>query len=240
VAVVKQVCLLTGASGTLGTAFIERHATAYDIIGVHNSRPILWPTSDGQCFIDPLDPSATVAANEHAVHAIPADLSDLAGVRAVVDEVAAHVDRVDVLINCIGGGTWTHLLSPVALECAADVFQINALAPLQLTIAVAQRFWRSDVSSNLENNRNVVNISSTAGLVVYPDLGQGLYAGAKAALNYLTYHMASDFWDYGIRVNAVAPNSFPRRVSVNEVLDTVQDLVCSQRTGEVVPLFGKQ
>jgi NAD(P)-dependent dehydrogenase (short-subunit alcohol dehydrogenase family) len=236
----KQVCLLTGASGTLGTAFIERHATTYDIIGVHNNRPLLWATSDGQCFVDPLDASATLAANELAVRAIRADLSHLDGVRAVVDEVAADVGRVDVLINCIGGGAWTHLLTPGALERVAHVFQINALAPLQLTIAVAERFWRSDVSSNLENNRNVVNISSTAGLVVYPDLGQGLYAGAKAALNHLTYHMASDFWDYGIRVNAVAPNSFPRRVSVNEVLDTVQELVSSQRTGEVVPIFGKQ
>jgi NAD(P)-dependent dehydrogenase (short-subunit alcohol dehydrogenase family) len=236
----KPVCLLTGASGTLGTAFIERHAATYDIIGVHNSRPVLWATSDGQRFIDPLDPSATLAANEFAVRAIRADLSRLDGVRTVVDEVAAHVNRVDVLINCIGGGAWTHLLTPGGLERAAHVFQINALAPLQLTIAVAERFWRSDVSSNLQNNRNVVNISSTAGLVVYPDLGQGLYAGAKAALNHLTYHMASDFWDYGIRVNAVAPNSFPRRVTVDEVLDTVQELVCSQRTGEVVPIFGKQ
>ena len=236
----KKVCLLTGASGTLGTAFIERHAATYDIIGVHNSKSLRWPTTDGQYFIDPLDPSATVAANELAVYAIRADLSHLDGVRAVVDAVAAQVDRVDVLINCIGGGAWTHLLTPDALEGAAHVFQINALAPLQLTIAVAQRFWRSDVSSNLENNRNVVNISSTAGLVVYPDLGQGLYAGAKAALNHLTYHMASDFWDYGIRVNAVAPNSFPRRVSVNEVLDAVEELVSSQRTGEVVPIFGNQ
>jgi len=33
----KRVCLLTGASGLLGRAFLERCAGAYDIIAVHHT-----------------------------------------------------------------------------------------------------------------------------------------------------------------------------------------------------------
>jgi NAD(P)-dependent dehydrogenase (short-subunit alcohol dehydrogenase family) len=236
----KPVCVLTGASGTLGTAFIERHARSYEIVAVYHRTPPRWPTHDGQRFVDPLDPDTAFPDNAHPVHAVRADLGTPDGARAVVDEVAERAGRLDLLVNCAGGGPWAHLLTPGTAERAVSMFQLNALAPLQLTLAAADRFWRADVASNVARGRNVVNISSTAGLVVYPDLGQGLYAGAKAALNHLTFHLASDLWDYGVRVNAVAPNTFPGRVPVADVLDAIDDLIGSDRTGEVVPLFGEE
>lgn len=58
----------------------------------------------------------------------------------------------------------------------------------------------------MRSNRNVVNLSSTAGLFVYPDLGQSVYAASKAALNHLTYHLASDFC--GFCVGALPPPLF--------------------------------
>lgn len=35
-----RVCLLTGASGPLGTALIERYADRYQIVAVHHRRPL--------------------------------------------------------------------------------------------------------------------------------------------------------------------------------------------------------
>ena len=56
---------------------------------------------------------------------------------------------------------------------------------------------------------------------MYPDLGQALYASSKAALNHLTYHLASELWDIGVRVNAVAPDTFPGRVSIDDIRTAV-------------------
>jgi len=234
----RPVCLLTGAAGTLGSAFVRRHAGTYRILGTYHKAPLSWATEDGQRFFDPLDPAADPPGNAHPVCAIPADLGGPGGVAALVDRVAEHTDRVDLIVNCAGGGPWAHLLTPGAADRAGEMFQLNALAPVQLCVGVARRFWAADVADNLAHGRNVVNVSSTAGLVVYPDQGQALYAGAKAALNHLTYHLASDLWDLGIRVNAVAPDTFPGRVAVDEVLDAIDALTGSERTGEVVALHG--
>ena len=70
----KRVCLLTGASGTFGRAFMERFADRYHIAAVHHERPIDFATQD-QVFVDPLRPDDEVPTNDHAVYAMRADLS---------------------------------------------------------------------------------------------------------------------------------------------------------------------
>ncbi len=54
-----------------------------------------------------------------------------------------------------------------------------------------------------------MNISSTAGIYIYPGHGQSIYSASKAALNYLSMHMGDEFSSIGVRVNALAPTSFP-------------------------------
>ena len=233
----KRVCLLTGASGLFGRAFLQRCAGAYDIIAVHHETPIDFAAQD-QVFVDPLQPGDHVPANDHAVHAIRADLRRAGELTRIVEESLAAFGRIDWLVNAAALRHWSPLPDPAALESAAAVFDVNVLVPLRLAVEVAHRFWRADPQDNMARQRNVVNISSTAGLFVYPDCGQALYAASKAALNHLTYHMASEFWDLGVRVNAVAPDTFPGRVSTAEVLDAVLAFDKSQQTGAVVPVTG--
>src|SRR5206468_2900780 len=130
------------------------------------------------------------------------------------------------------------LLAPGAVDEADQVIRTNVIAPLRLSVAIAHRLWQDAPTQNQRRRRNIVNISSSAGMFVYPDLGQGAYAMSKAALNHLTYHLASEFWNIGVRVNAVAPDSFPGRVSTAEVLETIADLDASDQTGQVIPLLG--
>jgi NAD(P)-dependent dehydrogenase (short-subunit alcohol dehydrogenase family) len=233
----KRICLLTGASGALGTAFIERHAADYTILAVHHRNPVHFATQN-QRFVDPLAPAEPVPANDHAVRAIHADLCDPTGATRVVDEVAAAVENVDVVINAAAIRAWSPLLAHGALDAFEDVFRTNVVAPLRLCAAVARRFWERDPEGNQRKNRNVVNISSTAGMFVYPDLGQAAYAASKAALNHLTYHLASELWNIGVRVNAVAPDTFPGRVDTNEVLAAIIGFDAGHETGRVVPLLG--
>lgn len=231
----RRVCLLTGASGPLGSAFIERYAGRYEIAAVHHRRPIYFATQE-QRFVDPLAPKRSHRANERRVYALRADIARRESVDAVVREVLEVFGQVDVLINAAAIRRFAPLASAVEAEAAA-MFAVNVSAPLWFAVALARTFWSNDADANVRANRNVVNVSSTAGLFVYPDLGQGLYSSTKAALNQLTYHLASEFWDVGVRVNALAPDTFPGRIPTEKVLDAMIALDESAQTGEVAALY---
>ena len=188
-------------------------------------------------FVDPLDRRRALAANSQRVHTIRADISRLENVEATVQETLDAFGRVDLLVNAAAVRRFSPLVLNGAGEDAEEMFKVNILAPLRLSLSLAKTFWHVDPPMNVQLNRNIVNISSTAGLFVYPDTGQALYASSKAALNHLTYHLASEFWDLGIRVNAVAPDTFPGRVSFDEVLDAIIMLDESDGTGDVLPLY---
>jgi NAD(P)-dependent dehydrogenase (short-subunit alcohol dehydrogenase family) len=233
---VTRVCLVTGASGLLGTAFIERHAPDFRIVAVHHRHPVMFATGD-QRFVDPLAPSAPVAANAHAVHSVRADLRAPSDVERLLDDVSRRFGMVDLLLNLAAIRGWMSLLTPGAMDVGEAVLRMNVAVPLRLSVAVARRFWMSSPGENQRANRHVLNLSSSAGIFVYPDLGQAAYAASKAALNHLTYHLASEFWDIGVRVNAVAPDSFPGRVGIGRVLDTIADLDAGTGTGRIVPVL---
>jgi NAD(P)-dependent dehydrogenase (short-subunit alcohol dehydrogenase family) len=232
----KRVCLLTGASGLLGTAFLERYAERYHVIAVHHRNPIQFATQQQQ-FIDPLAPQREMAVNAHAVHAIQADIALPLQIDRLIDEVVERCGQVDLLLNVAALRGWANLLDPHALDGVDRLMDVNVLAPLRLCVGLARRLWIADPDDNVRANRNIINLSSTAGLFVYPDYGQSMYAMSKAALNHLTYHLASEFWHIGIRVNGIAPDTFPGRVPTDAVLDEIIALDSSDRTGQVVPLY---
>ena len=230
----SRVCILTGASGVLGDAFISRFAETYTIIGVHDEHPVPCASQD-QEFFDPI----TLVTQPEAGHVwtVRADLTDPAAADRIVAAVASHVSDVDLLVNCAAMREWHPLLDPAAVRTAPDILALNVLAPLRLSVTIAHQFWSRDIDANLAAGRNIVNISSSAGLFVYPDLGQGMYATSKAALNHMTYHLASEFWNIGVRVNAVAPDTFPTRVPIEDVLDAIATLDSGTATGQIVPLY---
>jgi NAD(P)-dependent dehydrogenase (short-subunit alcohol dehydrogenase family) len=231
-----RTCLLTGASGYLGAAFIARFHNRYRIVAVHNERPIQSPTQD-QSFVDPLEPTREFPENEHPVYAISRDLGQPRQIASLIDEVAERVEQVDLVINAAACRHWAPLLAPHGLDGAQEAMDVNVLAPMRLAVGLARRLWAADPDANLRANRNIVNVSSSAGLFIYPDLGQSVYAASKAALNHLTYHLASEFWHIGVRVNAVAPDTFPGRVETSRVLDEILSLDVSDRTGQVIEVL---
>ena len=228
----KRTCVLTGATGVLGTAFIKRFQAHYEIAAVHHSRALSCATQQ-QRFIDPLHPSAMLQENEHQVFSMRADLSSADSIDSLCTAVLTRFKTVDLLVNAAAHRRWRCLLAFDGLTEADLAMNVNVLAPLRLAVAFAQRSWRVCPEENARLRRNVVNISSTSGLYVYPDLGQAIYGTSKAALNYATYHLASEFWDIGIRVNAVAPNSFPSLISTERVLDQIAAFDASEQTGQL-------
>jgi NAD(P)-dependent dehydrogenase (short-subunit alcohol dehydrogenase family) len=233
----RRVCLLTGASGRLGTVFCRRYADRYDIVAVTRTRDLRVPTQS-QTFVDPLRPNARLPANDHPVYEIHADLGDDADLRRVVEVTLARFERIDLLVNAA-----VHRSNPPLLTIDEDPIEftqnyvINASAPIRLAVLIAKSFWFGRTEENERFNRNVVNVSSTCG--TYPGGHLIAYGASKAALNFLSGQLATHLGPHGVRVNVLAPPTFPGYVSTQAVADEVVALDKTDGTGTVMVL-GKQ
>ncbi|WP_280186833.1 SDR family NAD(P)-dependent oxidoreductase, partial [Nocardia gipuzkoensis] len=94
----RRVCLLTGASGTLGDAFCQAYYRDYDIVAVCRTRTPAVP-SQLEWYVDPLAPEAAVPENDARVFVVRSDLTEPGEVERVVDLALARFGRVDLLVN---------------------------------------------------------------------------------------------------------------------------------------------
>lgn len=210
--------------------------------------------------------SSEAAARETAAHAeklgartllVRCDVSDEAGVRAMLRTVENEFNRLDVLVNNAGTtAAWKPKdLETLSLEDWDRVFAVNVRGLFQVT--------RASIKLLKASGGCVVNTASIVGLRPGP---QPLpYAAAKAAVVNLTKTLA---WNLApeIRVNAVAPGwmegdwmkrmlkdkyddlmgkrakatPLKRVVTADDVAETMMSLIESNRfvTGEVIVVDG--
>lgn len=122
------------------------------------------------------------------------DVTDVQQCQALVEAAVAAFGKLDILCNIAGlGGT-----TPVAEETEAHwklVMNVNINGPFFLSQAALPHL--------LAAKGNIVNISSTAGLIGQAYMAS--YCASKHALIGLTKTMALEFGRKGLRVNAVCP-----------------------------------
>ncbi|MFQ6397045.1 SDR family NAD(P)-dependent oxidoreductase [Nocardia sp. KC 131] len=236
----RRVCLLTGAGGTLGDAFCRAAYTEYDIVAVCRNRIPAAP-SQHEWFVDPFAPETPVPENDSRIFMIRAELAERGEVERVVDLALARFGRVDLLVNNAAYSRWQPrgiVDGDATLDEFEPHFAINVGVPLRLSARLAQRAWVHAGAENRRRNRNIVNVSSIAGSEVYPG-GQALYASSKAALNQLTRHLAAEFDEFGVRANAIAPDSFPSAVPTEQVVRSIIELDRGVMTGGVFGVGGE-
>lgn len=236
----RRVCLLTGAGGRLGNVFCRAHAAEYDIVAVCRGRRPDVP-SQHESYVDPLEPQAELPDNAGRVFTVLADLEEPGQVDRVVELALARFGRVDLLVNnaaYAGLHPQGVIDGDAALRDFDRHFAVNVGIPLQLAVRLGQQFWMHRDQDNRAHNRNIVNVSSLSGARVYPNKGQAVYAASKAALNQLTRHLAAEFAVFGVRVNAVAPTSFPGIISTESVVEGIIRLDREDVTGRILAIEG--
>jgi 3-oxoacyl-[acyl-carrier protein] reductase len=130
------------------------------------------------------------------VLAIAADLTVSAGRQAVFDRTLAAFDRLDVLINNVGGGGADRFMTTSDEEWATA---------LDLTLWPSIQLSRMVVPTMRQQGGGVITMISS----IYGREwgGRPAYMTVKAAENALTKAMARELAPDNIRVNAVAPGS---------------------------------
>ena len=182
-----RAVLVTGAGRGIGRAVAQAFAARGDRVAVHYGR------SAGPAA----DVLASLPGTGHV--AVQADLADPAAVRRMVDEAAAALGGLDVLVNNAG------------------VFTPHPIT--EMTYAGWQAAWRQTLGVNLVGAANVtwcavqhmirqgsgriVNVSSRGAFRGEP--GQPAYGASKAGLNAFGQSLARALAPHGIAVATVAP-----------------------------------
>jgi len=145
------------------------------------------------------------AAGGGQVDAFVADLSSQAEVRRAADEVLQRLERLDVLVNSVGGYWKTRHVTADGLE---RTFALNHLAPFLLTNLLLDRLRQSAPA-------RVVTVSSNAqgmGRIDFADLqkerpysGSDAYNQSKLANVLFSYELARRLQGTAVTANAVHP-----------------------------------
>lgn len=139
----------------------------------------------------------TMTTADERLHGEMADITDDAQVRRAVEAIGERLGRIDILVNNAGIGA----VGTVAGNSDAEwhrVFDLNVVGIARVTRAALPWLTRSDAAA-------VVNTASIVGLAGLPN--RALYSATKGAVIALTYAMAADHLNEGVRVNAVAPGT---------------------------------
>jgi 3-oxoacyl-[acyl-carrier protein] reductase len=123
------------------------------------------------------------------------DLTELAGLGAIVKAIRAEAGPIYGLVNNAGLGT-AGLASQVKDQDVERLICLNVTVPVLLT----KHVLRSMLASG---QGRIVNISSIVAVTGYS--GLSAYSASKAALNGFTGSLARELGPAGITVNAVAP-----------------------------------
>jgi 3-oxoacyl-[acyl-carrier protein] reductase len=150
-------------------------------------------------LVEPEGAEATVAdlaALGVRATAVAGDVGNRADVQHMMDTVAAHFGRLDILINNAGIQTWTPFLDVTDDEWDR-VIRTNLKGCFLCTQAAARRMRDSGGA--------IVNIGSGCNKVPFP--GLVAYTASKGGIEMLTKVAAVELAPHRIRVNCVAPGA---------------------------------
>lgn len=122
------------------------------------------------------------------------DVCSVAQCKTLVDDVIAAFDGLDILCNIAGLGGTTAMAEETEQHWKR-VMDVNINGPFFLSQAALPHL--------LASKGNIVNISSTAGLIGQAYMSS--YCASKHALIGLSKTMALEFGRKGLRVNAICP-----------------------------------
>jgi NAD(P)-dependent dehydrogenase (short-subunit alcohol dehydrogenase family) len=192
-----QTVLITGAGRGIGRATAQAFAAAGARVAAHQRKP-------GD------EAAKGLPGSGHKTFA--AELTDPAQCERLVQQVASHYGRVDVLVNNAG----IYHLHPLKGLSYADwqaawqkTLSVNLTAPANLCFLAAQVMQR-------QGGGKIINVSSRGAFRGEPDAMA--YGASKAGLNQMSQSLAQAVAPYNIFVGVVAPG-FVSTDMAAEILD---------------------
>ena len=146
--------------------------------------------------------------------ALPADISSLDGIEALVAGLSKREDSVDILVNN-AGVAWGEPFEKFSEKGWDRVMNLNAKSVFFLTQKMMPLLKRS---ASAEDPSRVINITSILGSRTDPMMAYS-YCASKAALAQMTKNLAYDLAKDNITVNGISPGFFPSQMTAHIMAD---------------------
>ncbi|MBP6897125.1 MAG: SDR family oxidoreductase [Pseudacidovorax sp.] len=174
-----------------------------------------------------------LSALGHCV-SLPADVSTMEGVQALVAAYAKHEDSLDILVNN-AGAAWGAPYEEFPESGWDKVVDLNMKSPFFLTQALTPMLKKAAT----DHLAKVIHIASIDGISVNPWETYS-YAASKAGLIHLTKRMALHLAPQRIVVSAIAPGPFASSMNkeARDHAEEVADRVPLRRVGTPEDMAG--
>ena len=188
-----QVAVVTGAGRGIGAAIARQLASM-------GASVVLCGRS-----LEPLQTTAAgISAASGRAEAVQCDVSNLESVQSLAAKADQTFGRTDILVNNAGVGAFAGPLHEMTPESWEKILNTNLRGVFYCVRSFAPLMIRG-------GNGHIINISSLAGKNPLPN--GAAYAASKWGLNGLSYSVAEELRQYGIRVSVVCPGSVNTELS---------------------------
>lgn len=154
---------------------------------------------------------ASSLAREGEAYAAPFDGLSVSDTRRMVDEVAAHFGRLDILVNTVGGQR-EERADEATEENFSHVLDLNLKSAMFQAQAAAKHMIQQGTGGKQ------VHFGSVRSQMALRGRGFAAYCAAKGGLGILCRQLASEWAPHKINVNMLAP-TFVRTQQVARWLD---------------------
>ncbi len=155
--------------------------------------------------------AAALQAKGHESHSLGFDVLSVADTHRMVDEVAAHFGRLDILVNCVGLQREENA-EEVTEENFDLVYRVNLKGAMFQAQAAAKHMLKQDTGGKQ------VHVGSVRTLLALRGRGYAAYCATKGGLAIMCKQLATEWAPHKINVNVIAP-TFVRTQQVAKWLD---------------------
>lgn len=196
----SNVIFITGASRGFGKLWAEAFLKRGDKVAA---------TARNVAALDDL-----VAEYGDNILPVQLDVTDRNAVNKAVNEAAAQLGSIDILINNAGYGLFGTVEETTEEQARAQM-ETNFFGLLWVTQAVLPVM-------RAQKSGHIIQVSSFLGLTTLPMLG--LYNASKFAVEGLSETIASEVAHLGINVTLIEPNGYATEWAGNSAIQTTADI----------------
>ncbi len=203
--------LITGASTGIGAAAARAFAKQGAHVSIHYGKSA--------------DAAKVLAKEIGTAVLVQGELTTRGEARRVVEEAAAALGGLDILINNAGSLVDRAPIETIGDDLYDQILELNVRSVLEASQAAIPYLAK-------QPGGVIINVGSIAGNNGGGP-GSGLYAGAKAFVHNLTRHFAGELAPSGIRVNCVSPGVIATPFHAKTPADRMEAMRKSTKLGRV-------
>lgn len=232
----NKVVMITGAIGNLGTVLARTFQAS-------NAKLAL--IDRGEDRLKQTFPDLVGSPDYLLVNC--ADLMNENAVEASVVGAYQHFERIDVLVNTVGGFKAGKMLHETPVETLEFMLDLNSKAVYIACQKVIPRMLEG-------SSGKIINIAARPGLE--GKAGMAAYAASKSAVFRFTESMAAELKDQGINVNCIIPgtidtsanreampeadfNTWVKPESIADVILFLASEAARDIHGSAIPVYGR-